>query len=52
MSTLFLLAPLGAIVGARDAAQVDGFIGALDFRLGDEDLAEIEAALPESTTLM
>jgi len=49
---LFLLAPLGAIVGARDAAQVDGFIGALDFRLSDDDLAEIETEFSESTTLM
>lgn len=50
--TLRLPAVTGAIVGARDAGQVDGFIGALDFRLGDDDLAEIESALPESTTLM
>jgi aryl-alcohol dehydrogenase-like predicted oxidoreductase len=50
--TLRLPAVTGAIVGARDAGQVDGFIGAMDFRLGDEDLAEIEAALPESTTLI
>jgi aryl-alcohol dehydrogenase-like predicted oxidoreductase len=50
--TLRLPAVTGAIVGARDAGQVDGFIGAMDFRLGDDDLAEIEAALPESTTLM
>ena len=50
--TLRLPAVTGAIVGARDAGQVDGFIGAMDFRLSDEDLAEIEAALPESTTLM
>ncbi len=42
----------GAIVGARDADQVDGFIGAMDFRLDEDDLAEIDAALPESTTLM
>ena len=50
--TLRLPSVTGAIVGARDAGQVDGFVGALDFRLGDEDLAEIDAALPESTTLM
>ncbi len=42
----------GAIVGARDAEQVDGFIGAMDFRLGTEDLDEIEAALPDSLTLL
>ena len=35
---LRLPAVTGAIVGARDAGQVDGFIGALDFRLGDDDL--------------
>jgi aryl-alcohol dehydrogenase-like predicted oxidoreductase len=41
----------GAIVGARSAAQVDGFLGAMSFRLDDDDLAEIEAALPESLSL-
>ena len=50
------ISPIGlgtwAIVGARDADQVDGFIGAMDFRLSDDDLADIDAALPESTTLM
>lgn len=50
--TLRLPSVTGAIVGARNAGQVDGFIGAMDFRLNVEDLAEIEAALPESTTLM
>ncbi|MCC6362674.1 MAG: aldo/keto reductase [Bryobacterales bacterium] len=34
----------GAIVGMRNAAQVDGVIGALDFRLSAEEIAEIEAA--------
>jgi len=42
----------GAIVGARDADQVDGFIGAMDFRLDDDDLARIEPALPESMTII
>jgi aryl-alcohol dehydrogenase-like predicted oxidoreductase len=42
----------GAIVGARSAAQVDGFVGAMDFRLDEGDLAEIEAALPESVPLL
>lgn len=37
----------GAIVGARDARQVDGWIGAASFRLSDGEIAEIEAALPE-----
>ncbi len=42
----------GAIVGARSAGQVDGFIGAMDFRLSSGDIAEIEAALPPSMTLL
>jgi aryl-alcohol dehydrogenase-like predicted oxidoreductase len=42
----------GAIVGARSPEQVDGFIGALDFRLSDEEFARIGEALPESTTLL
>jgi aryl-alcohol dehydrogenase-like predicted oxidoreductase len=32
-----------AIVGMRSAAQVEGVIGAMEFRLGAEELAEIEA---------
>jgi aryl-alcohol dehydrogenase-like predicted oxidoreductase len=32
-----------AIVGARSAAQVEGFIGAAEFRLTDEEIAEVEA---------
>jgi aryl-alcohol dehydrogenase-like predicted oxidoreductase len=35
----------GAIVGARDAAQVDGWVGASSLRLTPEDGAEIAAAL-------
>jgi aryl-alcohol dehydrogenase-like predicted oxidoreductase len=35
----------GAIVGARDAQQVDGWIGAATLRLTADDLAEITAAL-------
>ena len=42
----------GAIVGARSADQVEGFVGALDFRLNDEDLAVIEPALPESMRII
>jgi len=40
-----LLQPVvtAAIVGARNAEQVDGVIGALDCRLSPEDVAEIEA---------
>ena len=37
-----------AIVGARSAAQVDGFIGAADFRLSPGELAEIDQALAEA----
>jgi aryl-alcohol dehydrogenase-like predicted oxidoreductase len=33
----------GAIVGARDPKQVDGIIGAMEFRLTTEEIAEIEA---------
>jgi aryl-alcohol dehydrogenase-like predicted oxidoreductase len=35
----------GAIVGARSAAQVDGWIAALAFRLSEPEVAEIEAFL-------
>ncbi|MDQ3799811.1 MAG: aldo/keto reductase [Acidobacteriota bacterium] len=35
----------GAIVGARNPKQIDGIIGAGDFRLSDEEIAEIEAKL-------
>jgi hypothetical protein len=31
---------------------VDGFVGAMDFELNDGEIAEIEAELPESVTLM
>jgi aryl-alcohol dehydrogenase-like predicted oxidoreductase len=34
-----------AIVGARSPAQVDGWIEAARFELGDEDMAEIAAAI-------
>jgi aryl-alcohol dehydrogenase-like predicted oxidoreductase len=37
-----------AIVGARSAAQVDGFIGAADFRLSLGELEEIDQALAEA----
>jgi aryl-alcohol dehydrogenase-like predicted oxidoreductase len=37
-----------AIVGGRRASQVDGFIGAMDFRLTEAEVAEIDANLPES----
>ncbi len=38
----------GAIVGARDAAQVDGWIGAATLQLSAEDLGEIVRALKSS----
>jgi aryl-alcohol dehydrogenase-like predicted oxidoreductase len=41
-----------AIVGARSAEQVDGFVGAMEFRLSESEIAEIEARLPESIPLM
>ena len=42
----------GAIVGARSAEQVDGFIGAMDYRLSDEEFARIGKELPDSVTLI
>jgi len=42
----------GAIVGARSAAQVDGFIGAMEFRLSEEEVGRIGEELPDSITLM
>ena len=35
-----------AIVGMRSASQVDGVIGALDFRLIDQEISELEAMRP------
>jgi aryl-alcohol dehydrogenase-like predicted oxidoreductase len=43
--TLRQPAVTGAIVGARSAAQVDGFIGAADFRLSPSEIDEIETAV-------
>ena len=42
----------GAIVGARNAGQVDGFVGAMDFRLSEGEIDEIAGALPESFDLL
>ena len=42
----------GAIVGGRSAEQVDGFIGAMNFRLSDDEMARIAGELPDSITLM
>jgi aryl-alcohol dehydrogenase-like predicted oxidoreductase len=39
----------GAIVGARRPDQIDGIVGAGDFRLSDSELAEIEAALRKAS---
>lgn len=41
--TLHNPAVTAAIVGARNAKQVDGFIGAGEFRLNDDDMAKIAA---------
>jgi aryl-alcohol dehydrogenase-like predicted oxidoreductase len=49
--TLRLPAVTGAIVGARSAAQVDGVIGAMTFRLTEDELSEIEDALPGSAAV-
>jgi aryl-alcohol dehydrogenase-like predicted oxidoreductase len=40
--TLHHPAVTGAIVGARNPGQLDGIIGAADFQLGAEEIAEIE----------
>jgi aryl-alcohol dehydrogenase-like predicted oxidoreductase len=37
-----------AIVGARSAKQVDGWVGAADFRLSEAELAEIQKFLDEN----
>ncbi|MBT8396988.1 MAG: aldo/keto reductase [Gemmatimonadetes bacterium] len=42
----------GAIVGARSAEQVDGFAGAMEFRLSGDEYARIGEDLPESITLI
>jgi aryl-alcohol dehydrogenase-like predicted oxidoreductase len=43
--TLRMPAVTGAIVGARRPSQVDGFIGAADFRLSGDEIEEIERVL-------
>lgn len=40
------------IVGARNPGQVDGFVGAMEFRLTDAEIEEIGERLPESVTLI
>ena len=49
--TLRHAAVTAAIVGARSASQVDGFIGAMDFRLDKAEIAQIEAHLPDSISM-
>lgn len=44
--TLRLPVVTGAIVGGRSAAQVDGVVGAAEFRLSVDEIADIERALP------
>jgi aryl-alcohol dehydrogenase-like predicted oxidoreductase len=46
--TLAWAAVTGAIVGARSAEQVDGWIGAAAFELTDADLDEVAAAVDET----
>ncbi len=48
--TLRKSAVTGAIVGARNAKQVDGIIGAATFRLRQEEIARIETFLEENPT--
>ena len=43
--TLHHPAVTGAIVGGRSPSQVDGFVGAIDYRLKEAELLEIEASL-------
>ena len=43
--TLRLSAVTGAIVGGRNAKQVEGVIGAADFRLDDSEVAQVQAFL-------
>lgn len=49
--TLRLPAVTGAIVGARNPAQVDGFIGAADLRLSAADLKRIDDFMREQAKL-
>ena len=51
-SSLDLRKVTGAIVGGRNSGQIDGFVGALEFRLSDQLYEEIGVALPDSIELM
>ena len=46
--TLHHTAVTGAIVGVRKPQHVDGLVGALEFRLSDDEVAAIQAELPAS----
>ena len=46
--TLSVLGVTGAIVGGRNREQVEGWLGAADLSLSEEDLGEIELALDET----
>ena len=50
--TLHHPAVTGSIVGARSADQVDGFVGAMDFRMSENEVGRIAGELPESITLI
>jgi len=50
--TLRLPEVTGTIVGARRPDQIDGFINAMNYRLGEDDIEEIAEALPPSVTLL
>lgn len=45
--TLRQPAVTGAIVGARGPSQINGIIGATEFRLSEEEIAELDAFLKE-----
>jgi aryl-alcohol dehydrogenase-like predicted oxidoreductase len=46
--TLRLRAVTAAIVGARNPEQIDGFLGAAEFRLSSEEISRIESLLGET----
>jgi|GEM_PF-4573382 aryl-alcohol dehydrogenase-like predicted oxidoreductase len=39
---------MGAIVGGRNAQQVEGIIGAAQFRLSEDELRQLEGFLQEN----
>ncbi len=48
--TLRLTSVTGAIVGARTPKQIDGIVGAGEFRLSDDEIAEIDSKISGSLT--